>query len=41
MTAVALTQRWVFTRMRLTLRNSRAVVFTFAFPLILSCCSTR
>ena len=35
MTTVALTQRWVFTRFKLTLRNSRAVAFTFAFPLIL------
>jgi ABC-2 type transport system permease protein len=35
MTAVALSQRWILARMRLTLRNSRAVVFTFLFPLIL------
>ncbi|MDA0183745.1 ABC transporter permease [Solirubrobacter phytolaccae] len=32
---IALTQQWVTTRMRLTLRNPRALVFTFAFPLIL------
>src|SRR3954468_22171795 len=32
---IALTQRWVTTRMTLTLRNSRAVAFTFAFPLII------
>ena len=38
---VALTQRWVFSRMKLTARNPRAMVFTFAFPLILSCSSTR
>jgi len=35
MTAVALSQRWVFSRMKLTARNPRALVFTFAFPLIL------
>jgi ABC-2 type transport system permease protein len=35
MTAVALSQRWVFSRIRLTARNPRALVFTFAFPLIL------
>jgi ABC-2 type transport system permease protein len=35
MTAVALTHRWVFSRMKLTARNGRALVFTFAFPLIL------
>lgn len=32
---IALTQQWVFARVRLTLRNPRALVFTFAFPLIL------
>ena len=32
---ISLTQQWVFARMRLTLRNPRALVFTFAFPLIL------
>lgn len=32
---IALTQQWVSARMRMTLRNSRALVFTFAFPLIL------
>ena len=31
----SLTQQWVFARIRLTLRNPRALVFTFAFPLIL------
>jgi ABC-2 type transport system permease protein len=35
MTAVALSQRWVFSRIKLTARNGRALVFTFAFPLIL------
>jgi ABC-2 type transport system permease protein len=35
MTAVALSQRWVFSRIKLTARNPRALVFTFAFPLIL------
>jgi ABC-2 type transport system permease protein len=35
MTAVALSQRWVFSRMKLTARNPRAIVFTFLFPLIL------
>ena len=32
---ISLTQQWVFARVRLTLRNPRALVFTFAFPLIL------
>jgi ABC-2 type transport system permease protein len=32
---IALTQRWVLARIRLTARNPRALVFTFAFPLIL------
>jgi ABC-2 type transport system permease protein len=32
---VALTTRWIAARMRLLLRNPRAVVFTFAFPLLL------
>jgi ABC-2 type transport system permease protein len=32
---IALTQRWVAARVRLTVRNPRALVFTFAFPLIL------
>jgi ABC-2 type transport system permease protein len=32
---VALARRWMVARMRLTLRNSRAVTFTFAFPLLL------
>jgi ABC-2 type transport system permease protein len=31
----ALTSHWILTRMKLTLRNPRAVVFTFAFPLLL------
>ncbi len=30
-----LLQRWIAARMRLTLRNPRAVVFTIAFPLLL------
>jgi ABC-2 type transport system permease protein len=32
---ISLTQQWVFARIRLTLRNPRALVFTFAVPLIL------
>jgi ABC-2 type transport system permease protein len=32
---IALTQQWVFARVRLTVRNPRALVFTFAFPLVL------
>jgi len=32
---IALTQQWVLARVRLTARNPRALVFTFAFPLIL------
>ena len=32
---ISLTQQWVFARIRLTLRNPRALIFTFAFPLIL------
>jgi ABC-2 type transport system permease protein len=32
---IALTRRWIAMRMRLTLRNPRAVTFTFAFPLLL------
>ena len=32
---IALTQQWVLARVRLTVRNPRALVFTFAFPLIL------
>jgi len=32
---IALTQQWLTARVRLTLRNPRALVFTFAFPLIL------
>jgi ABC-2 type transport system permease protein len=35
MSAVALSSRWITMRMRLTVRNPRAVVFTFAFPLLL------
>jgi ABC-2 type transport system permease protein len=30
-----LLRRWIAARMRLTLRNARAVTFTFAFPLVL------
>ncbi len=32
---IVLTQQWVLARIRLTLRNPRALVFTLAFPLIL------
>ena len=32
---LALTSRWITARMRLTMRNPRAVGFTFAFPLLL------
>lgn len=32
---IALSQRWVLARIRLTARNPRALVFTLAFPLIL------
>jgi ABC-2 type transport system permease protein len=32
---VALTRKWVLARFRMTARNPRAMVFTFAFPLIL------
>jgi ABC-2 type transport system permease protein len=32
---LALARRWMAARMRLTLRNPRAVTFTFAFPLLL------
>jgi len=32
---IALTEQWVVARMRMTLRNPRAVGFTFAFPLLL------
>src|SRR5690349_8393147 len=32
---ITLTQQWLTARLRLTLRNPRALVFTFAFPLIL------
>jgi ABC-2 type transport system permease protein len=35
MTDLALTRRWMAARIRLTLRNPRAVTFTFAFPLVL------
>jgi len=35
MSTIALSQRWVFSRVKLTARNPRALVFTFAFPLIL------
>ncbi|HWK28458.1 MAG TPA: ABC transporter permease [Solirubrobacter sp.] len=35
MSTVALTGRWIGGRIRLTARNPRALVFTFAFPLIL------
>jgi ABC-2 type transport system permease protein len=32
---ISLTRRWIVARMRLTVRNPRAVTFTFAFPLLL------
>ena len=35
MTDFALTRQWIFARLRMTSRNPRAMVFTFAFPLIL------
>ena len=35
MNDLALTRRWLAARIKLTLRNPRAVTFTFAFPLVL------
>jgi ABC-2 type transport system permease protein len=32
---LTLTRKWIFARLRMTARNPRAMVFTFAFPLIL------
>jgi ABC-2 type transport system permease protein len=32
---LTLTRKWIFARFRMTARNPRAMVFTFAFPLIL------